>query len=422
MPNAPAPILNQQAFYKQYGNRFGKPGSGAYTRYVRYLRRARNPAPAPAAGGGRGAPHPAARPGGSLWAQAQGLVNKALAPVLAQTNKQYDTETASQQAAIKQATDQYRSAVSGYAPQVAAAYQRAEGAQSSSDAALAGLLGGAGAQGATDLAAQLGQPAGSAPAAALQAVGRGAAAAGYGKGSADLDKLIASGASAAQYGARLPGLAALTGYQDTRRMIGEMGRNRAADLGKIRAEGPGQALTLYQQALDRQQQMKLAKMSGLVDVATAGTKARSTQATLDERIRHDQATERNTRLSIAQRRAAAHDRVLAQQAKAAAKQTAAGKTRDAAFWAARSKVFAAAVKLNKPPADSGGYGTTTAKVARPAAFQQLWNQYGVTLIHRYHYKPQAVHVMINKALDAAGYPQPIVDAAKAAGAVAGYGQ
>src|SRR5262245_29703236 len=37
----PAPILSRGQFFHQYGTKYGAPGSGAYTRYVSYVKRHR---------------------------------------------------------------------------------------------------------------------------------------------------------------------------------------------------------------------------------------------------------------------------------------------------------------------------------------------------------------------------------------------
>src|SRR5262252_2468890 len=185
-----------------------------------------SPTGGPLHGGGRGgvsdiAPGARGKPKKklTLWEQAQILINKALNPQLAAINAQYDRERAAQTASIASATKEYERAVGQYAPDMAAAYAQAQGAQSGSDLALTNLLAGKGSGAATELASQLGALPGKEAAAGLQAIGRGAAATNYAMGSADLDRLISQGAHAQEYGRKLPGLAALTGLEDTRTAV-----------------------------------------------------------------------------------------------------------------------------------------------------------------------------------------------------------
>lgn len=194
----PAPILNQRAFYGKYGNRFGKPGSGAYTRYVGYVHKRRAPMNAAqrgqAPGGGygydTGGPLNVTYPTGqtvtstgtgnptvtkkplTLWEQAQALINRAMNPQLQAINSAYDRESQRQSSSIAAATKEYENAVSQFGPAMAQAYQQAQGAQGGTDAALANLLTGKGGEQATNIAGLLGQPAGSEAAQSLQALGR----------------------------------------------------------------------------------------------------------------------------------------------------------------------------------------------------------------------------------------------------------
>lgn len=112
-------------------------------------------------------------------------------------------------------TDALTRALEPAARQTRATYSRAEQEQAAVDDALAKHLSGAGAALQGDLAAQLGAAGQSTdPASAVGQVGRGAAGAGYGRGSASLSQLISEGAAAENYSGHLPDIARLGGAQE----------------------------------------------------------------------------------------------------------------------------------------------------------------------------------------------------------------
>lgn len=439
-------ILSQHDFYAQYGHRFGAPGSGAYDRYRAYrtnVPKRRAAARAGNAPTGQQAFDPLAiLTDAELRQRATAAVNAANAPVLANLKSTYADRSQQEAASIAAATKAYVEAAGQYAPAVGAAYGGAQHDQAASDAALAALLHGGGTQAASELAGQLGT--GSPIAAGAGATGTGAAGASLATGTADLTRLLAEGAHAADYGAKLPGIAANTGLQDTRTAMAQLDRELAAALADVSSKQPGQVEDLYQQSLSNRTSVALAKQSGYLDATKAQQDYNYRTASLRERIAHDKAVEANAKATAAEKTAARLDRENAAADARNAKTTASGRPnaalsakygyivdsngdpvlrngqrvpvaktgktpggkpaytpqqRSSAFYSTRDKAFSEAKRLHAKK----GTGTLNAGVSRDQAYNQLWNAYAPQLVSQYGYKRQAVQQMLNKALDSAGF-------------------
>ena len=176
------------------------------------------------------------------------------------------------QQAITGYTSQLASNLAGIQPNINAAYTRAEQQQAAVDAALQQGLSGAGTSQANDLAAtlgRLGQNTSVAQDVAQQA--QGYAGANYATGSASLSSLLAQGAAANAYGATLPGIAALAGYQAT----GQLQNSLSGERAKVIADAQRQYPTLVNQLVNQQIAQQRNTASGLKGAAqVAATNAK----------------------------------------------------------------------------------------------------------------------------------------------------
>lgn len=132
-------------------------------------------------------------------------------------NKQVNAYANPRQNAITGYTKELAGALGGIAPQIGQAYGQAFNQGSALENALANRLTGQGQATASDLTqalANAGQSTAPGAAAAQTAVGVGNAS--FAQGSAGLQEMLARGAAAQAYGAKLPGIAALSGLQATK--------------------------------------------------------------------------------------------------------------------------------------------------------------------------------------------------------------
>lgn len=170
------------------------------------------------------------------------------------------------QQAITGYTSQLASNLAGIQPSIAQAYTNAEQQQAAVDSALQQSLSGAGtsqANALSDRLAQLGQNTSVAQDVAQQA--QGYAGANYATGSASLSSLLAQGAAANVYGASLPGIAALAGYQAT----GALQNSLASERAKVIADAQKQYPTLLNQLVNQQLTNQRNVATGLRGAATA---------------------------------------------------------------------------------------------------------------------------------------------------------
>lgn len=159
----------------------------------------------------------AAAPQQTIEQQAQTILDPVKASILNAINQR----VTDQQTAITNYSKDLAGLMGQYAPASKASYGNAETGQAAIDAALASTLQGAGASGQADLAAKLAQI-NADPGTAARINGQaaqdtsGAVGAGAARGSASLSSLLAQGANAQDYGAKLPGVAGLYGLQATK--------------------------------------------------------------------------------------------------------------------------------------------------------------------------------------------------------------
>jgi hypothetical protein len=175
-------------------------------------------------------------------------------PLIAQITSSYEQRAAAGGQAIKGITDQLVQQMRGYQGSAANIYGQAQQSQAASDAALSSMLSGQGTQLASELGSRLASI--NAPAAtqgAQQAVtqaGTGSAGALYGKGSASQSDLIARGAGAQEYAAKLPGIAGLAGLQQLGQFQGQVSGAEQDELGRLRAQIPGATADLLSSLRD----------------------------------------------------------------------------------------------------------------------------------------------------------------------------
>lgn len=149
--------------------------------------------------------------------QAQGLLDPVKKAILDAISQRVTAE----QGAITGYSKDLAGLMGSYGPASKAIYGEAKAGQSAVDAALGGTLAGQGQSGQAELAAKLAQiDADPATAARINAAAgantAGASGAFAARGAASLSDLISRGASAQDYGAKLPGVAGLYGLQATK--------------------------------------------------------------------------------------------------------------------------------------------------------------------------------------------------------------
>jgi hypothetical protein len=280
-----------------------------------------------------------------LSARASADVHAQLDPILKQISDAINARSASGQSAIRGTTSALGSLFSQAAPATAAAFSEARGAQSAADNALADRLAGFG----KNLAGEQNQQLASinAPAATGEMTGQtaqtgtGASNANFARGSAELGALTSHGANALAYDAKLPGIAGLTGLQNSRNLEAQLAHELADQTGKVQAEAPGLIQSILQHLRDNETQKAVYRQSGLLNdkklAADQSYKNRtlayqkqkelfSEEATLQRLgISRDQVIERARHDGITEAQAA---RRLAQQAAASRRAAAAARTRN----------------------------------------------------------------------------------------------
>jgi hypothetical protein len=210
-----------------------------------------------------------------LQARAQAMANAQTSPLLQQLQQAIEARSRSGSAAIGGYTKELGNLFSNVAPQTAGIYNQAIQSQSGINSQLADRLGafGQGLQGEVgnklafagqvgqDIAGQAGQTA------------QGAANAGFAKGAAETSMLNAHSAAAQTYGAKLPGIAGLTGLQSIKHLQQQLSQEFTDKAGQITAHAQDLFSSLYSHELDMEWQKVLAKQSGQFKSAAAASDA-----------------------------------------------------------------------------------------------------------------------------------------------------
>jgi hypothetical protein len=210
----------------------------------------------------------APRSDAQLQSLAGSMVQSQLAPIIKQIQDAIAARSVSGQQAIGGLTQSLGGLFAQAAPQTQAAFSEAQGAQSSTNNALADRLGSFG----KGLSAEQGQTLASinAPssvgnvAANTGNIGQGAANAGFAVGNAELGALTAHGANAGAYAAQLPGIAGLTGIQNSKLLQAQLNSELADQTGRVSAQAPGLIQQIYDHLVDQELQKAVYKQSGLV--------------------------------------------------------------------------------------------------------------------------------------------------------------
>jgi hypothetical protein len=240
-----------------------------------------------------------------LQARAQALAQAQTGPLLQQLQQAIEARSRSGSAAIGGYTQQLGNLFSQVAPQTAGIYNEAIKQQSGTNTALANRLGSFG-QG---LAGEVGNklayagPSGQSVASNTGVVGQGAANAGFAKGAAETGMLNAHSAAAQAYGAKLPGIAGLTGLQSVKQLQAQLSQEFADKAGQITAHAQDIFSNIYQHELDMEWQKTLARQSG---------QFKSAQAVADAKYKAQLVAYKNATLAWRRAQAAADRKLRAQ--------------------------------------------------------------------------------------------------------------
>jgi hypothetical protein len=202
-----------------------------------------------------------------LQAQAGGLVQGQLGPIIAAIRAAIEGRSQSGQAAIQGYTQQLGNLFSQAAPQTAAAYGQAQTAQSGLNTALANRLGsfGQGQQAEVGNKLAYAGPSGANIAANTGTAAQGTTNANFAKGSAGTEMLNTQGAAAQAGAAALPGIAALTGLQNSKQLQAQLSSELNTQLTGAQTNASSSISSIYQHLVDQELQKAIANQSGLIN-------------------------------------------------------------------------------------------------------------------------------------------------------------
>jgi hypothetical protein len=213
-----------------------------------------------------------------LRRQARITVRAEILPLLAQLNREFGKRSSAGTQAIAGYTNQLASQLAPMQGQTHQIYAGAQAAQRAEDTALANRLSAAGVDLGGELNTKLaaaGIPTTQAP----QQIGSGAAAAGYGIGSAALAALIGRGAAAENYAGTLPGIARLGGQQRAQQYGTQLESERASQAADLRAKIPGLTQQVLADLENREFQKQAARLSYGGDILSYKARAAATAET-----------------------------------------------------------------------------------------------------------------------------------------------
>jgi hypothetical protein len=258
-----------------------------------------------------------------LQARAQTMANSQTSPLLQQLQQAIEARSQSGSNAIGGYTKELGGLFSNVAPQTANIYNQAIQSQSGTNQQLADRLGAFG-QG---LQGEVGNKLGYAGAVGQQIAGQagqtaqGAANAGFAKGAAETSMLNTHSAAAQTYGAKLPGIAGLTGLQSIKHLQQQLSQEFADKAGQISAHAQDLFGQIYNHELDMEWQKVLAKQSGQFKSAEAEARAHDKAAMMSwrkstQRWRQSQDVARNRQRQQQIDEARAHHGVTESQGQA----------------------------------------------------------------------------------------------------------
>jgi hypothetical protein len=342
--------------------------------------------------------------------QASTSVNASTAPILEQIRKMFADRGAQTADQIHVLTDALTRKSAEYAPAATGAYDTQLASQATISQELANRLKGEGSAVSGSLANQLAKinlnPADASKLAGdVTAAGSGAGNAGFAISAADLGAILGKRTAAADYGAKLPGIAGQYGLNALRDQQAQLADQENSQVGQVTSQLPGSISSLVDSLRNREVQKAIARDSGLLNEQKTKATADYQTQTFTERQRHDKATEKAAQDRITAQKQAAADKAATAASKAAAT-TSTGKQK--AFYTTRDKVFASAAKLYKGDTSTGA--APWAKGAKKAgavtvedAYAKLWNEYAIPLIGEYGFKKPVLNEMIRRALRTAGW-------------------
>jgi hypothetical protein len=206
-----------------------------------------------------------------LQARAQSQATAQTSPLLQALQQAIEARSQSGSNAIGGYTKELGGLLSNVAPQTANIYNQAIQSQSGTNQQLADRLGsfGQGLQGEVGSKLGFAGPVGQQIAGQAGQTAQGAANAGFARGAAETGMLNAHSAAAQTYGAKLPGIAGLTGLQNIKHLQQQLSQEFADKAGQISAHAQDIFSSIYQHELDMEWQKVLAKQSGQFKSAAA---------------------------------------------------------------------------------------------------------------------------------------------------------
>lgn len=194
--------------------------------------------------------------------------------------------------AIGGLTNQLGGLWQGVAPQTGQIYGQARADQGRVNTELANRLGSFGQGLQSELEGKLALQ--NAPANVTQEIAGGAgqtaqgvANANFASGSAGLEALLAQQAAAQAYGAKLPGIAGLSGLQAGRQLEAQLNQSLADQLGRAGADRASTQSQIYLHLLDQELNKATARQTGLIKDATLAESKRYHTSTLTYKMQKD---------------------------------------------------------------------------------------------------------------------------------------
>lgn len=220
--------------------------------------------------------------------QAQGIYG----PQAAAIQAAIEARSRSGIAAIGGLTNQLGGLWQGVAPATGEIYGKARAEQSQTNTDLANRLGsfGQGLQGELQGKLALQNAPGNVTEQVAGGAGQtaqGVANANYASGSAGMEALLAQGAAAQAYGAKLPGIAGLSGLQSGKQLEAQLNQSLADQLGKAGADQASNQSQIYLHLLDQELNKAVAEQSGIGKAATLAESKRYHESTLSYKIKKD---------------------------------------------------------------------------------------------------------------------------------------
>lgn len=233
--------------------------------------------------------------------RASASVRSQLDPIIAQIRAGIEARSRFGQAAIGGLTNSLGGLLSSAGPQSQGIYDRARATEAQASSGLAAALGQFGTNLSGEQGAKLalqGAPAGLTAdiTGGTQQTATGAANANLASATAEQQMLNTQGAAAGAYGAKLPGIAALTGIQHSRDLESQLSGDLSKQLADIESQAPGLISSVLQHLRDNEIQKGAYKQSGLFKDKQLEADLAYKSATLNYKAANDR---RNRKVKLA---------------------------------------------------------------------------------------------------------------------------